>query len=86
LGENECTDYLVREFDEKGRIVKETRYGIETTTYAYDPYGNCVKADFTRVEDSPCTIAWEYVYTPMVLTEAQVKEAEEYYTEKYIFP
>lgn len=85
-GENECTDYLVREFDEKGRIVKETRYGIETTTYAYDSYGNCVKADFTRVEDSPCTIAREYAYAPMVLTEAQVKEAEEYYTEKYIFP
>lgn len=79
----ESVGYL-REVNALGQTVRESRYELETTEYTYDENGNRVHATFEREND--CTISWEYIYTPMVLTEAQAAEAEEYYVVEYRFP
>ena len=79
----ESVGYL-REVNALGQTVRESRYELETTEYTYDENGNRVHATFER--ENECTINWEYIYTPMVLTEAQAAEAEEYYVVEYRFP
>ena len=68
----------LREINSAGQTTRITELS-DVTEYTYDDYGNKIKAVITSDSDPGFFLAYEYSYTPVVLTAEQLQTAKSYF-------